>query len=472
VSALNSLSASEMARLIAGGEISPVELVEAHLSRIEALNPSLNAFVAIDREGARAAARRAESALRHGKRGPLHGVPITIKSSIDVAGLPCETGTRLRAGNVPDLDAPLVARLKDAGAIVLGNTNVPEMLMAYETDNRLYGRTNSPWALERTAGGSSGGEAAAIASGCSAAGIGSDGGGSIRVPAHFTGICGLKPTPGRIPGTGHFPACVGPFAALGVVGPMARTAADLRLILGVVAGPDNGDPLSVPVPLGRFGEDAVRRMRVGYFEDDGRTPVTPETRAAVRRAAKALETDGFEVVPFLPKDLDRAQILWWRVFGLMSGIVLNPMFADRMADAHPILQEFLSWVNADSPLSPELLLETLFERDQLRGSFLKQMESFPLILSPVCAVPAFRHGERVWMVDGKEVHYLEAMHYTQWFNLIGNPAAVVPAGQSPEGLPIGVQIIGRPFEEEAVLAAAEVLDRSIGGWREPPLAKH
>ncbi len=220
---LTFLSAVSMAEQIRQKKLSPVELVEAHLTRIQELNPTLNAFVRVDAEGARRQARAAEAAAREGRKlGVLHGVPISIKSSIAVAGLPWEAGTKLRAGMVGECDAPLVARLRQAGAIILGVTNAPELLMAWETDNLLYGRTNNPWDLTRTPGGSSGGEAAAIAAGMSAGGVGSDGGGSIRVPAHFSGICGLKPTPGRIPATGHFPESVGPFALLGVVGPLAR----------------------------------------------------------------------------------------------------------------------------------------------------------------------------------------------------------------------------------------------------------
>ncbi len=200
----------------------------------------------------------------------------------------CEAGTKLREGHVAAQDAPLVARLRQAGAIILGMTNTPELLMAWETDNLLYGRTNNPWDLSRTAGGSSGGEAAAIASGCSAGGVGSDGGGSIRVPAHFSGICGLKPTPGRIPATGHFPSSVGPFALTGVVGPMARTVGDLKILFEVMQGPDDGDPSAAPVPVRWPHDEDLRNIRIGYFEDDGRTPVTPETRAAVRKACKRL----------------------------------------------------------------------------------------------------------------------------------------------------------------------------------------
>src|SRR5882724_6250500 len=217
--------------------------------------------------------------------GPLHGVPLSIKACIDVAGHRCEAGSRVRAGYVAAADAPLVARLRAAGAVILGMTNSPELLMAWETDNLLYGRTNNPWDLTRTAGGSSGGESAAIAVGLSAGGVGSDGGGSIREPAHFTGICGLKPTPGRIPSTGHFPKSGGPFALIGVVGPMARTIGDLKLLFEAMAGPDDGDTSSAPVSLLEITEKELGGVGIAFFEDDGRTPVTAETRLAVTQAA-------------------------------------------------------------------------------------------------------------------------------------------------------------------------------------------
>jgi Asp-tRNA(Asn)/Glu-tRNA(Gln) amidotransferase A subunit family amidase len=263
--------------------------VQAHLRKIKRLNPRLNAFVDIDAERALAQARLAEQAVGSGASlGSLHGIPVTIKSSIDVAGLRTETGSRLRAGRIASQDAPLAARLKMAGAIVIGNTNAPEMLMAYETDNSLTGRTNNPWDLDRTPGGSSGGESAAIAAGLSAGGVGSDGGGSIRVPAHFTGICELKPTPGRVPCTGHYPPSLGPFALIGVVGPMARTVADLTLLFEAMAGPDDGDTSAAPVPLRHLRRAALKATVVGYFEEDPRVPATPETRSAVRAVVNAL----------------------------------------------------------------------------------------------------------------------------------------------------------------------------------------
>jgi Asp-tRNA(Asn)/Glu-tRNA(Gln) amidotransferase A subunit family amidase len=461
----------EMAQQVRARKISPVELVDAHLARIGELNPKLNAFVEVDSDRAREYAKAAEAALTISSKtdslGALHGVPISIKSSIDVAGLRTECGSRLRKGIVAHEDAPLVARLRAAGAIILGNTNVPEFLMAYETDNLLYGRTNSPWDLERTPGGSSGGEAAAIAAGCSAGGIGSDGGGSVRIPAHYSGICGLKPTPGRIPSTGHYPGSAGPFAQLGVVGPMARTIRDVEQLFEVVAGPDPGDPCAAPVPLRRWTGAEISKLRVAYFEDDGVTPVTPETAAAVRVAAKALRELGFQVERWVPPGLERVWRLWWNLFGRAGQMAFEQTIAGREAELSPVLRDFRARVAAEPPLSAGELLNTLLERDVIRNAILAKMEEFPILLCPACAVPAFRHGEREWTVQGRRVEYLKAMSYSQWFNLLGNPAAVVPVSKSPEGLPIGVQIVGRPWEEEAVLAIAAKIEDSCGGFRRP-----
>ena len=469
MSELNFLSAVAMAEQVRQKKVSPVELVDAHFARIAMENPRLNAFVALDEERARGDARTLEAEAVAGKiRGPLHGVPVSIKSSIDTEGLRCESGTRLRAGHVAARDAVLVLRLRTAGAIVLGVTNAPELLMAWETDNLLYGRTNSPWDVARTPGGSSGGEAAAIASGCSAGGVGSDGGGSIRVPAHFSGICGLKPTPGRIPSTGHFPESAGPFALLGVVGPMARTVADLQTLFEVMAGPDDGDPSSAPVPLRKIAGEGLRRIRIGYFEDDGRTPVTPETRAAIRTAAQALSRGGFEVAPFRPDGLEEVRQLWWKLFGTAGGMVLRPLTKGLENELSPLLNEFLGWVAVEPQHSGDTLLDAWLRRDIVRGRILAQMQRFPILLCPAAAIPAFRHGERSWTVEGQTVNYLCAWSYTEFFNLLGNPAAVVPVGQSPEGLPIGVQIVGRPWEEELVLAVAAEVERECGGFRKPP----
>jgi Asp-tRNA(Asn)/Glu-tRNA(Gln) amidotransferase A subunit family amidase len=468
---LTFLPAIVMAEQIRQKKISSVELVEAHLVQIERLNPKLNAFVQVDAERTRRAAQHVDNAVMQGKTvGPLHGVPISVKSSISVAGLRCESGTRLRAGLISTQDAPLVTRLKNAGAIVLGVTNTPEFLMAWETDNLLYGRTNSPWDLERTPGGSSGGEAAAIAAGMSAGGVGSDGGGSIRVPTHFSGICGLKPTPGRIPATGHFPVSAGPFALIGVVGPMARTIADLKVLFEVMQGPDDGDTCAAPVPVRWPSADAVKKLRVGYFEDDGRTPVTPETRVAVRTAAKALRSAGFQVEPFQPQGLEEARQLWHKFFVVAGGMLLKPMFKEGDADLSPILKEFLEWSAEQPAPTGRSLLDAWIQRDLLRARFLAQMQQYPILLCPAAAVPAFRHGERSWQVEGKTVHYLDAWSYAEFFNLLGNPAAVVSVGHSPEGLPIGVQIVGRPWEEEQVLTVAVAIEKQCGTWKIPPIS--
>ncbi len=431
---LTSLPAVVLAEQIRNRKLSPLEIVEAHLSRIEQLNPKLNAFVHLDADGARRQAHAAQAAVLNGEElAPLHGVPISIKSAIDVAGMRCEAGTRLRPGHVASQDAPLVQRLRKAGAIILGVTNTPELLMAWETDNLLYGRTNNPWDLSRTPGGSSGGEAAAIAAGLSAGGVGSDGGGSIRVPAHFSGICGLKPTPGRIPATGHYPASVGPFALTGVVGPMARTVADLKVLFEIMQGPDDGDPGAAPVPVRWPDQKILKKIRIGYFEDDGRTPVTPETRAAVRIAAEGLQSAGFRIERFLPKGLEQSRQLWWKFFGITGAMLLGPMTKGREADLSPIFTELSDWAAAEPSHTSETLLDMWMQRDIVRMQLLEQMREFPILLCPVASIPAFKHGEREWEVEGKTVKYLDAWSYCEWFNLLGFPAAVVPVGKSPEG---------------------------------------
>ena len=296
-------SASEIARRIRDREVSPVEVARGSSRSHCATESFAECFCRLAAGGCAGAGARGRGGSAARRRssselGPLHGVPLSIKSSIDVAGHRCEAGSRLRAGYIAAEDAPLVARLRAAGAVILGVTNTPELLMAWETDNLLYGRTNNPWDLTRTAGGSSGGEAAAIAAGLSAGGVGSDGGGSIRVPAHFCGICGLKPTPGRIPGTGHFPKGGGPFALLGVVGPMARTVEDLRILFEAMAGWDDGDPCSAPVGVREVATKQRPRTRlvwsVGFFRGtmDGLPVTTDGDRdSAVSRARQARSTE-------------------------------------------------------------------------------------------------------------------------------------------------------------------------------------
>lgn len=461
------LNIRQITENICSKKFSSVELFEAHLKRIEACQLKLNAFVHFDAESALRQARAAASALSRGAQpGPLHGVPLTVKSCIDVAGWPCPAGSLLRKNYVPKQDAPLVARLKSAGAILLANTNTPEFLMAYETDNLLTGKTSNPWDLRCSSGGSSGGEAAALAAGCSAGGVGSDGGGSIRVPAHFCGICGLKPTPGRIPATGHFPSGAGAFSWIGVVGPMARTIADVRLLFEVMAGPDAGDALSAPVLLRSDQENNLRGLRVGILESDALGQATAETLDAVERAAKSLAEHGFIVEPFRLAGLDRALELWWLFFGPVIGRLLSQSIAGHEAETSPMLREYLAAANAEAPVSLDQFIQACAERDLLRAKILRQMQDVPILLSPVSASPAFRHGEGNYRPGAG---YRDTMRFSQWLNLTGFPGASVPVGHSNEGLPIGVQVIGRPFEEHLILKVAEAIEGARGPWKAPPL---
>lgn len=462
-------SATQQLHLLRTGAVSVTELAEAHIRQIERLNPKLNALIDFDVNRVRVQAEQMDE--ERGPRGPLHGLPVTVKSSIATAGYRCEIGSLLHKGDIPRTNAVAVARLRNAGALILGTTNCPEFLMAYETDNLLYGRTANPWDLERTAGGSSGGEAAAIAAGMSAAGLGSDSGGSVRVPAHFTGICSLKPTPGRFPGRGHLPPCVGPFSVLGAIGPMARTIEDVALLFRTLGGQDPADPASPPVPFRNLSFDELRHHTIGFFEEDGLVPVTPETRAAVDAAASALRDEGFRVEPFRPHMLEPLRRLWWKLFVQCGAMFYAPTIRGKEAQLSPIFREFLDIASAEKPFTPEQLLEAWAELDLLRAKALEELQTHPVLLCPVASIPAFRHGERQWKIADRTVDYLDAVRHTQWFNTLAAPAAVVPVGHSPEGLPIGVQIVARPFEDETALGIAAVVDAAFG-YRVPPLANH
>jgi Asp-tRNA(Asn)/Glu-tRNA(Gln) amidotransferase A subunit family amidase len=459
--------AVQQLKLLRAGEISIPELADAHIAQIERLNPRLNAFADFDVERVRTQARRLDASNE--RSGPLYGLPVTVKSSIATAGYKCEIGSLLNKGDVRREDAVVVARLRAAGALILGTTNCPEFLMAYETDNLLHGRTSNPWDLDRTPGGSSGGESAAIAAGMSALGLGSDSGGSVRVPAHFTGICSLKPTPGRIPGSGHLPPCVGPFSILGAIGPMARTMDDVAWAFRTLCGQDPHDPISPPVALRSPSLDDLRACTIGFFEDDELVPVTPETRAAVQAAAQALRGAGFRVEPFRPCTLEQLRKLWSKFFLQCGAMFCEPRIAGKRAQLSPIFTEFLGIAEAAPTLSSVELLSAWAELDLLRAKTLEEMSAFPVLLCPVASIPAFRHGERRWTIEGRPLEYLDAVRPTQWFNILAAPSAVVPVSRSLEGLPIGIQIVARPFEDEVALAIAAIVDSAFG-YRPPPLA--
>jgi Asp-tRNA(Asn)/Glu-tRNA(Gln) amidotransferase A subunit family amidase len=450
-------------------EISPVELIAAHLDRIAQIQPQLNPFVHIDAESARARARDSESRIARGETlRPLEGIPLTVKSSLDVAGWPCPAGSLLRKDYVPTTNAPLVSRLEDAGAILLGNTNTPEFLMAYETDNRLSGKTSNPWNPAYSAGGSSGGEAAAIASGCSRGGVGSDGGGSIRTPAHFCGICGLKPTPGRIPTTGHFPPGAGAFAWIGVVGPMARTVADLRALFAIMCGPDPGDALSAPVPLREVAATDLRGLRIGILESPELGRPTPETLSTLRRAAQLLCDLNHRVEPFKLQKLDQALELWWFFFGPVIADLFRQSTMGKESDLSPMLASYLEVALAEPKVTLDSFQKACVDRDLVRASLFRQLRDVPILLSAVSTAPAFKHGAGNYRPNDPD-NYRDTMRFCQWLNLAGFPGLSLPMGQSPEGLPINIQLIGRPHEEELLLAVAAQLELARGPWKAPPL---
>jgi Asp-tRNA(Asn)/Glu-tRNA(Gln) amidotransferase A subunit family amidase len=461
-------SIARLSASIRSKKVSAVEVIDAVLERAANCEAQLNAFVHLDADGARLQALSAEAAVQRGDAlGPLHGVPLTIKSNIDVGGWACPAGSVLRKEYVPQEDAPLVARLKAAGAIVLGNTNAPEFLMAYESNNLLTGKTSNPWDVSRSAGGSSGGEAAAIASGCSAGGVGSDGGGSIRVPAHFCGICGLKPTPGRVPSTGHFPPGAGVLSWLGVVGPMARTIADVRTMFEVMAGPDPGDALSAPVPP-KTETPKRKDLRIGLLESDALGKASEETQSVVRRAAEMLAGRGYRVEPFALSGLDRVLDLWWFFFGPLVGHLLRPAVEGHEDEISPGFRDYLCFAETDKEPALDQLLDACAQRDMLRAEIIRQMHEVPILLSPVSSMPAFLHGEGTWRPEAEQC-YRDTMRFSQWLNLTGFPAATVPLGSSKEALPIGVQVIGRPYEDELVLEVAEQIEHARGSWQPPPM---
>jgi amidase len=466
-------SATELAALIRARTVSPVEVTEALLRRIEEVNPSLNAIVTLAAD-AIDQARIAEAALTRGDDvGPLHGVPLTIKDTIDTRGLRTTGGSRLLAEHVPDRDATVVARLKAAGAIILGKTNTPEMAIPYETDNPVFGRSNNPYNPLMTPGGSSGGEAAAIAACLSPAGLGSDLSGSIRVPAHFCGIVGLKPTAGRVPSDGHVPPATGPLTLGECVGPMARQVKDLGLLFRVVSDAtqfevgDDELPADLSVAL-------LAGKRVAFFTGDDTVPITEETTKAIEAAAKVLSEAGLEVNEAKPPGISEGPRLWIDLFSRAAREQLQEFYRGRESEAGPLVSRALQIdARAKNDLGAkieraEALARALVERERLREEILRWMKSTPLVVMPVGSVPAFAHGASRVDVRGKSLSIFRAFGYTHAANVFGLPSAVVPAGRSDEGLPIGVQIIGRPFEERTVLAAAAVMEETLGGWQRPP----
>ncbi|MDT7808804.1 MAG: amidase [Acidobacteriota bacterium] len=467
------MSVTRLAGLIRARAVSPVEVVEAHLRRIESVNPRLNAVVTLAPD-ALEVARGAEAGVMRGEAlGSLHGVPLTVKDTIDVRGMRATCGSPMRADYVPEADAPAVARMRAAGAIILGKTNCPEFALDYTSENPVFGRTNNPHDLERTPGGSSGGCAAAVAACMTAASLGSDLAGSVRIPAHFCGVAALKPTARRIPGEGHTPPLAGLHSLGASLGPLAREVKDLRLLFQVLASIADAstvlDDKASDVDDVDVSAESLKRLRVAWYADDGAVPVSEETRGAVRDAAHALKDAGLSVVEEVPPGVGGATELWLSLFEYATQRFVRRAYEGREDEAGRAARVILERAKRWGEPAFERVLTAWDERDRVRASLLGWMEHTPIFIAPVGAVPAFLHQEygRVEF-EGHALSTFRAFSDSHAANVFDLPAVCVPARRTSARLPIGVQIVGRPFEEERVLAAARIIERALGGWQRPP----
>ena len=459
---ITSASAKAIAGAIRDREMSAVEVVQAHLDRIAEVNDKLNAVVCLCADRALEEAGKADDALSRGDAtGPLHGVPMTIKDSLDTEGVVTTGGTTGRRDFVPKRDATLVARLRAAGAILLGKTNTPELTWSGETDNDVYGRTNNPFDLDRSPGGSSGG-AAAIVSACgSPFDIGSDTGGSIRAPAHLTGIAGIKPNSGRVPRTGHIiEYTMGAIDSYTQNGPMARYVEDLALILPIISGPDWIDPAILDMPLGDPTDVDISNLRVAFYTDPpGFEPPDEDTRNTLQAAVNALTPTVASIEENIPQPLSRVPELNDRSSEGDGGAGTRRLL-DKIG-ATDISPRLAKWLDEAELIPTEEFTKTLEDLDQYRSEMLQFMRNYDVIISPTTAQPAQPHGDY-----SKEEGYAI---YTHPYNLTGWPATVVRCGTSSDGLPIGVQVVARPWREDVSLTVAAFLESALGGWQKPPM---
>jgi len=469
------MPASRLAGEIRSGSLSAVEVVDAYIGRAEQVNPALNAIVTPCFEQARRAAAEVDGAVAAGRPvGPLAGVPFTAKDVLATAGVRTTSGSRLYQDHVPTADATAVARMRRAGAILLGKTNTSEFAMDIQTDNLVFGPTRNPWDLTRTSGGSSGGESAAVAAGCSALGIGTDYGGSLRWPAHCTGTLTLRPSAGRVPGTGHLPSLSpldppAPNSAalhgqLHVVGPLARTVDDLELALRVLAGPDDRDPYMVPVPVADSAQVNSRSLRFAWCDGDGSVPVRSDIVSVVEEVASTLGRLGYDVVEQRPTGLEHAEALYTQLRGMDGLVEWRAMAAGREDDLSPHLKALLAKAREQSV---GRLLEASLERDRRRAHLLDHLEERAVLLLPVATLPAIPLGQREFRVEGCDLEYFQLVAPCRAVTLFGLPAVAVPCGRSEEGLPVAVQVVAGPFQEHVALAAARLLEREFGGWQPP-----
>lgn len=449
-------SATALAGALAAGDLSSRELTEVVLARIEQVNGALNAVVALDAQSALERADEADRARARGQSlGPLHGIPMTIKDSFDTAGLVSTGGTKGRRNFVPDRDATVVARLKKAGAHVIGKTNTPQFTSSFETDNDVYGQTKNPYDLARSPGGSSGGAAAILAAGGSPLEIGSDFGGSIRLPSAFCGTAGIKPTMGRVPRTGHIFPFGGVTDSMQQIGPMARRVEDLILALPLMVGPDGIDPAIVPMPLGDPNAVGVGDLNVAFYAGAAFAEPMDAIQQTVREAARAIAVTGAKVDEVEAASFTEAFTAGIGLFGADGGAGFARLLKEAgTTTTRPLenAREGLSAVELD-----ELLNRWYGVRSQIATAYL----GFDVILSPANARTAPPIG---W---ANEEGSIQAFSYTILHNVSGWPSGVVRCGTDPDGLPIAVQITAHPSREDLVLAVALELERQFGGFQRP-----
>jgi len=451
------MSVKEMAAAIHNKEVSSAEVVDAFLGRIHEINPKLNAVVQLSEESARKEARKADSLLSQGiSTGPLSGVPMTLKDSFDAEGVISTGGTLGRKNFKPPRDATVLSRLRKNGAILLGKTNTPEFTLLYETDNLVYGRTNNPYDLSRSPGGSSGGAAAIVASKGSPFDIGSDYGGSLRYPSHCCGITTIKPTSGRVPRTGHILSFGGMLDSFQQIGPMTRSVEDLELLLPLISGPDKIDPSIVPMPLGNPEDLSVKDLKVAFHTDNGILPASEEVAQAVRRAASLLDENGFIVEEVRPRGIEESYEIIMGLFSADGGASIRRLLEESNTRKHSI-----PWLGLGQPLEAPALDALIMRWYRFRSTMLSFFSEYDLLLSPVNALPAQPHGA---LRDD-----LRSFSYTMTYNLTGWPAAVIRGGTSSKGLPIGIQLIAHPWREDVSLAVAKYLENVLGKFPSPPI---
>jgi len=462
------IPALEMAEAIRKREISCVEVVDAILERIEKINPKINAYCTVLTEGARQAAEEADEAVKQGKHvGPLHGVPVSIKDLIFTKGIRTTFGSKIFEHFIPKEDAIVVQRLKAAGAIILGKTNTCEFGYKGVTDNLLFGVTRNPWNLNLTSGGSSGGAGAAVAAGLGPLAVGSDGGGSIRIPSSFCGIFGFKPSFGRIP---KYPALPG-WETLDHNGPMARTVRDAALMLDIMAGPHDADRLSLPdekVSYLKSIESKPKGLKVAWSIDLGYAVVDPQVRTIVEKAVEVFKGLGWKLHEARPNFGDPEPIFTTIILAETAAALIDAMgeWGEKIDPPLARLVEYGKDISATD------YVKATFQRKEFWEKVYDFFKKYDLLLTPTLAVPPFpiEEGMGPVVIDGKDVSILDWMPFTYPFNLTGQPAASVPCGWTREGLPVGLQIVGQRFDDVTVLKAATAFEEaSPWAQKRPPI---